>query len=57
MTYIFMSNLSLILYQGPVVTDNGNFIVDWKFEKNPESWDSVNRDLMMIPGMQGPSSN
>ncbi|XP_071506595.1 ribose-5-phosphate isomerase-like [Diadema antillarum] len=36
---------------GPVVTDNGNFIIDWKFEMQPESWDSVNRDLMMIPGV------
>nr|XP_054766725.1 ribose-5-phosphate isomerase-like [Lytechinus pictus] len=36
---------------GPVVTDNGNFILDWKFDRKPESWDSVNRDLMMIPGV------
>eukprot|EP00057_Strongylocentrotus_purpuratus_P017192 XP_011671666.1 PREDICTED: ribose-5-phosphate isomerase [Strongylocentrotus purpuratus] len=36
---------------GPVVTDNGNFILDWKFDKNPEKWDTVNRELMMIPGV------
>ncbi|XP_033109747.1 ribose-5-phosphate isomerase-like [Anneissia japonica] len=36
---------------GPVVTDNGNLIVDWKFDKVPSSWQDVNQALMMIPGV------
>lgn len=27
--------LVLFALQGPVVTDNGNLILDWKFEANP----------------------
>ncbi|XP_049961330.1 ribose-5-phosphate isomerase [Schistocerca serialis cubense] len=36
---------------GPVVTDNGNFILDWKFEKGKYDWASVNSTLKMIPGV------
>ncbi|XP_076055560.1 ribose-5-phosphate isomerase [Oratosquilla oratoria] len=35
---------------GPVVTDNGNFILDWVF-KGSQNWDKVNQQLMMIPGV------
>lgn len=35
--------------QGPVVTDNGNFILDWKFDKVHE-WREVNTAIKMIPG-------
>lgn len=35
--------------QGPVVTDNGNFILDWKFDKVHE-WSEVNTAIKMIPG-------
>ncbi|CAL8297986.1 unnamed protein product [Arctogadus glacialis] len=35
---------------GPVVTDNGNFILDWKFE-GVQNWKEVNRDIKMIPGV------
>ncbi|XP_058118378.1 ribose-5-phosphate isomerase [Anopheles ziemanni] len=37
---------------GPVVTDNGNFILDWHFDDNKEyDWDAINREIMMIPGV------
>lgn len=35
--------------QGPVVTDNGNFILDWKFD-SVQNWKEVNTDIKMIPG-------
>lgn len=35
---------------GPVVTDNGNFILDWVFDK-PHDWNGVNQQIMMIPGV------
>ena len=39
---------------GPVITDNGNFIIDWIFENNDAEdydWKSVNVDIKMIPGV------
>ncbi|KAG7157805.1 Ribose-5-phosphate isomerase-like [Homarus americanus] len=35
---------------GPVVTDNGNFIVDWMFERAYD-WQKVNQQIKMIPGV------
>ena len=35
---------------GPVVTDNGNFIIDWVFD-NPQNWTDVERALRDIPGV------
>ncbi|KAF3845131.1 hypothetical protein F7725_008294 [Dissostichus mawsoni] len=35
---------------GPVVTDNSNFILDWKFER-AENWKEVNTAIKMIPGV------
>lgn len=35
---------------GPVVTDHGNFIVDWKFE-NTHNWREVDTLLHLIPGI------
>lgn len=35
---------------GPVVTDNGNFIVDWVFQ-GPQDWTSVEAKLKKIPGV------
>uniref|UniRef100_A0A8C8VPA4 Ribose-5-phosphate isomerase n=1 Tax=Pelusios castaneus TaxID=367368 RepID=A0A8C8VPA4_9SAUR len=35
---------------GPVVTDNGNFILDWKFDKI-HKWNEVNTAIKMIPGV------
>lgn len=40
---------SWVCFQGPVVTDNGNFILDWKFDKIHE-WREVNSAIKMIPG-------
>ena len=39
----------LVIFQGPVVSDNGNFILDWKFE-NVGDWTSINNQLHNIPG-------
>lgn len=36
---------------GPLVTDNNNLILDWKFTTAPSSWQDVNQELMMIPGV------
>ena len=34
-----------------MVTDNGNFLIDWKFEEDQTmNWAKVNQQLMMIPG-------
>ncbi|KAM9053908.1 ribose-5-phosphate isomerase isoform 2-T2 [Megaptera novaeangliae] len=35
---------------GPVVTDNGNFILDWKFDR-VHKWSEVNTTIKMIPGV------
>nr|XP_023998906.1 ribose-5-phosphate isomerase isoform X1 [Salvelinus alpinus] len=35
---------------GPVVTDNSNFILDWKFE-HAHNWKEVNIAIKMIPGV------
>ncbi|XP_006074798.1 ribose-5-phosphate isomerase [Bubalus kerabau] len=35
---------------GPVVTDNGNFILDWKFDR-VHKWSEVNIAIKMIPGV------
>ncbi|XP_032226825.2 ribose-5-phosphate isomerase isoform X3 [Nematostella vectensis] len=35
---------------GPVVTDNGNFIIDVGFSK-PQDWNKLNTDLNLIPGV------
>lgn len=35
---------------GPVVTDNGNFILDWKFSQVGD-WTSINQSIKMIPGV------
>ncbi len=38
---------------GPVVTDNGNFIIDWKFELSPNDldWNHINTSIKMIAGV------
>uniref|UniRef100_F6QSF2 Ribose-5-phosphate isomerase n=1 Tax=Monodelphis domestica TaxID=13616 RepID=F6QSF2_MONDO len=35
---------------GPVVTDNGNFLLDWKFDR-VHPWSEVNTAIKMIPGV------
>ncbi|KAM4808603.1 ribose-5-phosphate isomerase [Rhinophrynus dorsalis] len=35
---------------GPVVTDNGNFLLDWKFDK-VQDWKTLNTAITMIPGV------
>lgn len=37
---------------GPVITDNGNFILDWKFKLDKQyDWDQINTFLIKIPGI------
>ncbi|XP_020800577.1 ribose-5-phosphate isomerase [Drosophila serrata] len=37
---------------GPIVTDNGNFLMDWRFIANREyDWAEVNTAITMIPGV------
>jgi len=37
---------------GPVVTDNGNFVIDWLFEgNNSGKWAGINTQITMIPGV------
>jgi len=38
------------LMQGPVITDNGNFILDWIFDVDADDWNAVNTQLKLIPG-------
>ena len=35
---------------GPVVTDNGNFLIDWIFN-GVQDWHQVDRQLKNIPGV------
>ncbi|KAA0202296.1 hypothetical protein HAZT_HAZT011404 [Hyalella azteca] len=37
-------------HQGPVVTDNGNLLLDWIFEGRHD-WKAVNSTIKMIPGV------
>ncbi|CAK9824603.1 Ribose-5-phosphate isomerase [Anthophora retusa] len=36
---------------GPVVTDNGNFILDWHFPQGLTNWNKINIEISMIPGV------
>jgi ribose 5-phosphate isomerase len=53
---IFKRGKSIRKLKGPIVTDSGNFLIDWKFEtKNQETnqdydWKSINMSIKMIPG-------
>ncbi|KAG7305358.1 hypothetical protein JYU34_009420 [Plutella xylostella] len=42
---------SAVAKAGPVVTDNGNFILDWLFTNQDLDWETVDRDIKMIPGV------
>lgn len=35
---------------GPIVTDNGNFVLDWLFEKSCD-WYEINTAIKLIPGV------
>ncbi|XP_046742404.1 ribose-5-phosphate isomerase-like [Diprion similis] len=36
---------------GPLVTDIGNFILDWDFPNDITDWHKVNTEIMLIPGV------
>ncbi|XP_050342139.1 ribose-5-phosphate isomerase [Nymphalis io] len=42
---------SAVAKAGPVVTDNGNFILDWIFADQDLDWEKVNNAIKMIPGV------
>lgn len=42
---------SAVAKAGPVVTDNGNFILDWLFPNQSLDWQKVNTTIKMIPGV------
>ncbi|XP_059060121.1 ribose-5-phosphate isomerase [Achroia grisella] len=42
---------SAVAKAGPVVTDNGNFILDWLFTNQDLDWQKVNTTIKMIPGV------
>ncbi|XP_033222053.1 ribose-5-phosphate isomerase isoform X2 [Belonocnema kinseyi] len=40
-----------IAKMGPLVTDNGNFILDWNFPEGINNWEKVNTEILLIPGV------
>ena len=52
MRYIIpeINNISSYLL-GPLVTDNGNFIIDFMFGDDVKDWGSVNEKIIRIPGV------
>ncbi|XP_072746359.1 ribose-5-phosphate isomerase [Anoplolepis gracilipes] len=36
---------------GPVITDNGNFILDWHFPQGLTNWNEINEEISLIPGV------
>lgn len=42
---------SAVAKAGPVVTDNGNFILDWMFANQNLDWEKVNNTIKLIPGV------
>jgi ribose 5-phosphate isomerase A len=52
---MFGGNLELRMAKskaGPLVTDNSNFLVDWKFDETIDyNWTEVNNKIKMIPGV------
>lgn len=36
---------------GPCVTDNGNFILDWKFTDLNADWAKINTEIILIAGV------
>ncbi|XP_042899432.1 ribose-5-phosphate isomerase [Parasteatoda tepidariorum] len=36
---------------GPLVTDNGNFILDWKFTIKSADWRTLNQKILCFPGV------
>lgn len=41
----------MLLVQGPVITDNGNFILDWNFPQDLTNWSKINEEISLIPGV------
>lgn len=51
---LFGGNIKLrnaVAKAGPVVTDNGNFILDWLFTNQDLDWGKVNTDIKLMPGV------
>lgn len=46
-----MQIIYMLLVQGPVITDNGNFILDWNFPQDLTNWSKINEKISLIPGV------
>ncbi|XP_022906310.1 ribose-5-phosphate isomerase [Onthophagus taurus] len=40
-----------VMKAGPIITDNGNFILDWKNFDQTLDWKAVNKEIIQIPGV------
>ncbi|XKL58988.1 hypothetical protein PGB90_000004 [Kerria lacca] len=40
-----------VMKAGPVITDNSNFIVDWRFPEGIDNWKDIETTIKMIPGV------
>ncbi|XP_035738751.1 ribose-5-phosphate isomerase-like [Vespa mandarinia] len=36
---------------GPIITDNGNFILDWHFPQDLSDWNKINEEILLMPGV------
>ncbi|EFN84428.1 Ribose-5-phosphate isomerase, partial [Harpegnathos saltator] len=51
-TYGGSANIRMALAKaGPVVTDNGNFVLDWNFPQDITDWNKINKEISLIPGV------
>lgn len=41
----------MLFVQGPVITDNGNFILDWHFPQDLTYLNKTNSEISLIPGV------
>jgi len=41
----------MLFVQGPVITDNGNFILDWHFPDDLKCLKNINIEISLIPGV------
>lgn len=48
--YIYIL-IYMLFVQGPVITDNGNFILDWHFPQDVTCLHTANNEISLIPGV------
>lgn len=48
----FMIVNFIMIFKGPLVTDNGNFILDWHFPFDiDKTWNKISEEIKLIPGV------